>query len=243
MNDLLNYRKSVFSSHIGEDGILEYIFDNLANHGVLVHKKCIEFGAHNGIFNSNTRNLVVNHGWKSLQIEGDPYKAKLCRDNYVNYPVKTIYNYIDYDTSSNKCFDKISHAENYTNIDFVSIDVDGLDYEIFESIHNLSTVIAIEVPLTSDPLTHNRTPIEISRHDIGQGLTVMTDLANSKGYELLVYTGNAFYIKREYFSIFNIVDNSVEQIFKNHWAIRSSEDKLWLKEHCRKNNLHNSLMI
>jgi len=46
---------------------------------------------------------------------------------------------------------------------FVSIDVDGLDYEIFESISNLPTVIAIEVSVTNDPLTHNQTPIEISR--------------------------------------------------------------------------------
>jgi len=243
MNDLLTYRKCIFSSHIGEDGILEYIFDKLVDRNVSVHKKCVEFGGHDGIFNSNTRNLIINHGWQSLQIEGDPIKSQQCQNSYEGYSAKTICCYVDTDKISDDCFDKITIRERYNKIDFVSIDVDGLDYEIFESISNLPTVISIEVSVTNDPLTHNQTPIEISRYDVGQGLTVMTDLANKKGYELLVYTGNAFYIKKEYYPMFDISDNSPEQIFRNHWNIRSPEDKLWLKEHCYKNNLHNSLMV
>lgn len=240
MVDILNYRKSVFSYKLGEDGIIEYIFSKIKPEGF--KGVCAEFGAHDGVFNSNTRNLILSHGWRSLQIEGDAQRAEECKKNYSNYPVTTICSFIDYESNSENTFDKIALREGFSEFNLISIDVDGLDYEMFDSINILPDVLLVEVQVGSDQLTHNKVPIEIAKNDRGQGLTVMTDLANNKGYELVAYTGNAFYVKKEYFSLLNIIDNSPETIFKNFWNIRSKEDKEWLINNCKKLGIHNPLM-
>ena len=241
MENLLDHRKSIFSYKLGEDGIIEFIFNKIK--GPNFKGICAEFGAHDGIFNSNTRNLIVNHGWKSLQIEGDPVKAESCKKNYLKYPVTTVCSFIDYNKSGKDTFDKISIKNGFNEFNFISIDVDGLDYEIFETIEILPDLLLIEVQVGSDQLTHEKVPIEISKNDRGQGLTVMTDLANKKGYELIAYTGNAFYIKKEYFSILNIEDNSPKTIFNNFWKIRTDEDKQWLINNCKRLGIFNPLMI
>ena len=83
--DLEAAERSVFSQ-FGEDGVIEKIFE-IIEPGP---KFCIEFGAHDGIKNSNMRNLVVNHGWASYQIEGNPKRAAQLAKNYAAYPkVKT----------------------------------------------------------------------------------------------------------------------------------------------------------
>lgn len=240
MINLLDYRKSVFSYKLGEDGILEHIFSKIKPYNF--KGICAEFGAHNGIFNSNTRNLILNHNWKSLQIESDPAKAKECEKNYSSYPVTTVCCHIDYDKNSKNSFDQIALRNGFDQFNLISIDVDGLDYEMFESIEILPDVILVEVQVGSNQLTHQKVPMEIAKNDRGQGLTVMTDLANEKGYELVAYTGNAFYVKKEYYHLLNISDNSPETIFRNFWNIRSEEDKAWLKNNCIRLGIYNPLM-
>lgn len=240
MENLLDHRKSIFSYSLGEDGIIEYIFSKIKPKyfkGV-----CAEFGAHNGVFNSNTRNLILNHEWKSLQIEADIGRSEDCVKNYLNYPVTTVCCKIDYNKDKENSFDKIALKNGFNHFNLISIDVDGLDYEMFESIDILPDLLLVEVQVGSDQLTHQKVPIDIAKNDRGQGLTVMTDLANSKGYELVAYTGNAFYLKKEYFKLFNIKDNSPETIFRNFWNIRSEEDKSWLKNNCARLGIHNPLM-
>jgi hypothetical protein len=64
--DLQAAERCVFSQ-FGEDGVIEKIFE-IIEPGP---KFCVEFGAYDGIINSNMRNLIVNHGWNSFQFEGD----------------------------------------------------------------------------------------------------------------------------------------------------------------------------
>ncbi|MFA6088640.1 MAG: hypothetical protein WC755_02135 [Candidatus Woesearchaeota archaeon] len=56
--------KNVFS-RMGEDGILEYLFDCIGTS----NKYCVEFGAYNGALDSNTCNLRINHGWNGLLLD------------------------------------------------------------------------------------------------------------------------------------------------------------------------------
>ena len=59
------------------------------------HRFCAEFGAGDGIKNSNSRHLILNGGWSSLQIEGDEAKARLLEHNYKDHPnVKTLQTWV-----------------------------------------------------------------------------------------------------------------------------------------------------
>ena len=50
-----------------EDGIILYIFSVIGE----TNKRCIEICAGDG-FQCNTANLLLNHGWEGLLIDGDP---------------------------------------------------------------------------------------------------------------------------------------------------------------------------
>jgi hypothetical protein len=84
-NWLLNWRSDV-TSQIGQDGILEKVF-SLIGDG---KKFCVEFGAWDGKFLSNTWNLIVNKRWNGVLIEGNPEKFKQLTSNHADSDVKAI---------------------------------------------------------------------------------------------------------------------------------------------------------
>ena len=61
------YKKNI-SSQNGEDGIIEEIFKRIKN---ISDYHCCEFGAWDGKYLSNTYNLIKNHNYNALLIEGD----------------------------------------------------------------------------------------------------------------------------------------------------------------------------
>ena len=70
---LLKYSSNVYSQN-GEDGVIKEIIKRLS-----LDKKdknwCVEFGAWDGIYLSNTFNLV-KQGWEAVYIEGDQKRFK-----------------------------------------------------------------------------------------------------------------------------------------------------------------------
>ena len=62
------YGKKIYSQ-FGEDGIINEILNRLKNDNL--DKYCVEFGARDGVSDSNTYNLIKNHNYKAVLIEGD----------------------------------------------------------------------------------------------------------------------------------------------------------------------------
>lgn len=240
-------KKSVFSSPHGEDGIIEYIFNIIYPKGSYEDEdphRCIDVGAHNGVFGSNTRNLIISHNWSSLQIEGDPARAAECKESFNKYNVVTDCCFVDYNFSGKNTLDKIIARNNFSRIiDFISIDVDGLDFYIFENMQISPILVCIEVQSIVDQLTHTPYHIDKASLNIGQGLTVMTDMANKKGYELIFYTGNAFYIRKEFISKLKITNNSPRELFNNFWKTLSDGEKTWLRDTAIQQKVINELMV
>jgi hypothetical protein len=67
---LRNRNKSVTSQN-GEDGVLEAIFETIG----ATNKWCCEFGAWDGKTYSDCYNLIHNHGWHGVLLEGDKTRA------------------------------------------------------------------------------------------------------------------------------------------------------------------------
>lgn len=206
--DLKAAENSVFSQH-GEDGIIAKIFE-IIEPGP---KYCVEFGAYDGITNSNMRNLVVNQGWSSYQIEGDPKRAEELAKNYADYPnVKTEQAWV-WPGNIEILFEEAGVPK---DLDLMVIDIDSNDYYVWRAIHEFRPKV---VMIESNPQFQPPELMVIDFHPMnywdgtyysGASLQSLYNLAKKKGYELVHYGygPNAFFVDAKYYDRFGIDDNS-----------------------------------
>lgn len=196
-DNLLDYKRDKYSQ-AGQDGIIEHIFN------VLNIKKgnFVEFGAADGVLFSNCRKLF-EEGWRGVFIEAN---KKIFSELQENYSFASNITCINKKVEINgpNCFDKI--MDNYAPeipITFLSIDVDGVDLEIFESIEKyLPLVVCLEGgkgPHPFDP----RMPIYFI-DKVGQSIKVINDVAKKKGYKILCAFQDIFLIKEEFSPYFKV---------------------------------------
>jgi hypothetical protein len=215
---LLCYKRNVFSQS-GDDGVIERIFKCIGT----TNKLCCEFGAWDGMHLSNTRNLVLN-GWEGIFIEADKEKFSELERNYSGYNnVHLINAYID--TSENTLESILKNANllrKYYQMDFLSIDVDGFDYEIFQSLKILPRLICIEIYSAYHPNS------EIQLKGIGKPFATFIKLAARMGYTMICYTGNAFFIRNDIRDQFALPILMNETLYTNALNSASQKDREWL---------------
>src|SRR6476620_2065739 len=186
---LLAHRYNVFSQ-FGEDGIIEEIFREIGE----TTRWCCEFGAWDGVHLSNSRRLV-DAGWNAVLIEGDPDKfVELHQDNASNPRVTTVQAMVD---SERNRLESILADAGARELDLLVIDIDGLDYEIFESLQVRPRVICVEVPSEHDPESRKPVPREVAANGVGQPLGLFYDTALERGYRLVSYYVNAFFVRED----------------------------------------------
>jgi hypothetical protein len=202
------YKRNVFSQW-GEDGIFEHIFKTIG----FTSKYCVEFGGADGIFMSNIRNIIVNHGGRGIFIEGDPEKAKMGIETYKDNPdITFVCDYVGFETNTK--LDDILDANNAPDeIDLCSIDIDGYDYFVWEAfVKYRPRVIIIEY----NPSIPNEVLfIQPKSENVFQGSSAaaMVYLGVQKGYELVAVTEtNCIFVQKEYFNSFGIHDNSLNAL-------------------------------
>jgi hypothetical protein len=195
---ILEKKKNIYSQN-GEDGIIEYIFEKIN----IKNGKFVEFGAWDGKHLSNSYNLFLN-GWSGIFIEYDSNKYKDLLNNFSNEEKITCINsMVGFSENDNldTIIENCQHKDK--NFDFISIDVDGLDYNIFKAMKKyLPKVICIEVNAGHHPLYDKEIPISVSCNNINQSIKIISDHGNEKGYFPLCYTGNLFLVKNEYKYLF-----------------------------------------
>jgi hypothetical protein len=79
-------------------------------------------------------------------------------------------------------------------LDLLSIDIDGHDYEVFEGLALSPRVICVEVNAGHDPESRAAVPAEIAANNVGQPLMRFVELAERLGHRLIAYNGNAFFL-------------------------------------------------
>lgn len=164
---------------------------------------CVEFGAWDGVKNSNTRLLIESKEWSSIQIE--PERDRFLSLEWMyrdNKEVKCINSFVD---TGDNLFDDI--VDGCPQIDFCSIDIDGLDLDVFETFtRNLPTVICIEGGQALSPF-NERVSTEIAKNNIHQSVNCYNQSFEEKGYKLLCCYQDCFFIKEEYYHLFDVSDN------------------------------------
>ena len=167
----------------------------------------VEFGAWDGLYNSNTKNLI-DEGWYSIQIEPDIRKFQELQRTYSgNSRVTCLNKFIN---TTDSLFDDIvsgSLISSDRHIDFCSIDIDGLDLEVFETFEkNLPNVVCIEGGQMLHPF-HPRVGPHIAQNNIQQSLSTMNEVFSRKGYRVICSYQDSFFVKEEFYHLFDVSES------------------------------------
>jgi Methyltransferase FkbM domain len=205
---LLDYQKNIYSQS-GEDGIISKILETLPE----TDKWCVEFGAWDGIYLCNTRNLIEFKGYSSVQVEASKERFLDLEKTYTGqsniYLVNEFVGFKEDDNLDNI----LQNTPIPKNFDFLSIDVDGNDYHIWKVVKRYRPkVVCIEF----NPTIPNGVDFrQDANPSLNQGCSVsaVVKLAKEKGYELVCVTNcNAIFVDAQYFPAFEITDNSIETL-------------------------------
>ena len=126
---LLDFRANV-TSRAGEDGIIAEIFRRVGTNS----KWCVEFGASNGTHDSNVWTLIKNEGWSGVLIEADKtYFGKLT-ETYKGFPQAICLNLFISFEGEQRLDAVFARTPLPKDFDLLSIDIDGNDYHVWESL-------------------------------------------------------------------------------------------------------------
>jgi hypothetical protein len=215
-------------SQWGEDGIISYLVETIP----IKNKFFVEIGVEN-YEEANTRFLLTYYNWSGLIID--------CNESYIKQ-IKSSEIYWRYDLKALNAFvtrDNINEILKknvpYEDIGLLSIDIDGMDYWVWEKIDVIKPRIvvceynalfgykkAIVVPYHEN---FNRFKAHYSGLYFGASLKALVNLAKKKGY---IFVGcnkngnNAFFVRNDVKG--SLKEVSLEEGYKPA-LFRESRDK------------------
>ncbi len=207
---LLDYRKDV-TSQTGEDGIIDKVFEIIGTQS----KWCVEFGAYDGKFCSNTYNLINRGGYSAVLIEPSKGRYKALEKNYADKPNVVLLNsFIDIE-GANSLDNILSRTPIPTEFDLLVIDIDGNDYHIWQSLEKYHPRVVIIEFNSTIPLNLEIVQPKEKIHDCGASLLAVYNLGKQKGYQLVCISGdNAIFVEEKNFALFNIDNNHPSELWK-----------------------------
>jgi len=193
-------------SQFEEDGIALALLASLGD-GPRVF---VDIGAGDGVFASNCANLAINLGFHGLFIDGNAALVERGRAFYAEHPDTSLYPpvFVNAKVTPATVNDVVASAGFTGEIDFLSIDIDGNDYWVWDAL----TVVAPRVVLieTHPELGHRsrvapyaEDPVHVPgapAHFLGASPAAMTALAARRGYRLVAanrFGFNLFYVRED----------------------------------------------
>ncbi|MDB6148424.1 MAG: hypothetical protein JWO45_2088 [Spartobacteria bacterium] len=190
-------------SQFEEDGILLYLFSIIKPQ----NRICLEICAGDGI-ECNTANLILNHGWWGHLFDGSADNVRKgsafygCHKDSFAHPPSFTCAWI----TAENVNQLVSECDLRGSIDLLSLDMDGVDYWIWQALDVVyPTVVVCEVHNPIPPnlaLTVPYSPefaVTTPEDDFrGASLRAMVNLGRSKGYRLVGthrFGFNAFFVK------------------------------------------------
>ena len=197
----LGYFAANTYSQFGEDGLIFEILGRISSRFNIDHW-CCEFGAWDGLHLSNTAKLIREKDYRAVLIEGDRKRLKDLEKNFPQDNVIKICSFVSVEgtTSLDNILEK---TEIPMDFDFLSIDIDGMDYFILQSLTNFRPkLICIEYNPT---IPNSISFVQERNQKIKQGSSAkaILELGNAKGYTAIYATYcNVLLLKNEYVSLF-----------------------------------------
>lgn len=187
----IRYHEKKIYSQAGQDGVIEYIFNNISTKNTPPF--CVEFGFNSktldGGTGANVANLVKNKKWECLLIDG----------TYENLDINLHKHFL---TSSNICsvFKEYDVPE---EPEYISIDVDSTDLWLFKAVllEYRPMVVSVEYnalfSLGQAITVENKVGLRKRRGMYGASLTALSMVGKEYGYSFVyAITGlDAFFIR------------------------------------------------
>lgn len=200
------YLRNITSQN-GEDGVLAEIFERIG----IANRYCVEVGANDGFFISNTYSLLHDAGWSGVLIEAD---GKNYSDLALLYQsrddVVCLQRFVD---DTNTIASLIAQYDVPEDFDLLSIDIDGMDFQVWSKLEGYRPrVVVIETNCSMAP------DVRFVQTDpaakFGASAASMVDLARHKGYELVAHLMfNCVFVRKEDYPRIRIQDNRLESMF------------------------------
>jgi hypothetical protein len=195
MINLLDYRKNI-TSHHGENGMILTLIDKLN----LKNGLALEVGAYDGVVRSNICPLR-DMEWNLLYIEGDNDNYKQLKENMINYSnVICECSFINL-IEGTRLDDIIRKHWSDKEVDIISLDIDGNDYWIWESMEINPRLMIIEFNRDlgeSVAMKYKEGFKYVGGKVWGSSALALTKLAKKKGYDLIgIRKDTLFFIKKE----------------------------------------------
>jgi len=221
-------------SQFDEDGIILYLLTLVGNKNKIVVEICCGDGQE-----SMSANLIINHGYKGFLFDGSFKKIQAAKKFFSKHKdcslVKpTITNkWITKENINNILFDNGVEGE----IDILVIDMDGVDYYIWEAIDKINpricvfevhNVIPHNVSLTvpySDDFDYLKQDKKLQDFR-SVSPTAMNKLSEKKGYTFVgnnKHGFNVFYVRNDLLNEL-LPKPSLESIYDNEWSKKRSKD-------------------
>jgi hypothetical protein len=213
-------------SQWGEDGIIQYLLNKID----IDVNYFVEFGVEN-YEQSNTRFLLTNNYWSGLVLDGSAKNIDFIKNDQIYWAtnLKAVRAFVDCDN-----INSILKENNVpTNIGLLSIDIDGNDYWIWESINTIDPIIVVceynslfgakekvTIPYKSDFVRGENFPFSF----YGASIAALNYLAEKKGYSLVdsnAAGNNVFFVKNEYLNGLKVI--SCEEAYRKS-CFRESKD-------------------
>lgn len=190
-------------SQFGEDGIINEIFRIIGT----TSRVCVEFGAWDGFHLSNTANLWTS-GWRGILIEADPGKFKQLAERTARYDCECICARV-LPAGANTIEEILRRKGVTSEVDLMSIDIDGDDYHIFASLGSLRPRVMVCEYNPTIPAEMDLVPA--LGNYFGCSASALVRLAAVKGYSLVALTDtNCLFVRSEYAALFAAYDTSLE---------------------------------
>ena len=196
---LNRYEFKVFSQ-AGEDGIISEIFNRIGT----TNKFFVEFGVGNGLENNSAYLLVK--GWQGYWIEGSDRFCQSIRQSFEDLIANQQLTLKNTFITAANIEDLFREGNVPTELDLLSIDIDGNDYWVWQAITNYRPRVviveynAIYPPESSWVMQYNPSHQWKYNSHVGSSLKALEKLGHQKGYKLVAcsFSGvNAFFVRED----------------------------------------------
>lgn len=203
---LNRHELQVYAQH-GEDGILQFLFDQIG----VTNGSFVEFGMGDGR-ECNTAWRSLHEGWRGLLMDGDPERTAIARAHYRRMlgPEQSAVRIVETWVTAENINALLRENAPAGELDLLSVDLDGIDYWVWKAIDAVNPrVVVIEysavlgwersltVPYDSG---FSRWMAHPSGLYAGASLAALAQLGRAKGYRLVGcnrHGVNAFFVRED----------------------------------------------